>query len=125
MTGYILDLRTKSLIAGVREADFWEMTVGETVRAIEAYNERRKDEAFFAYSNAMATGLFIGSIFTSNAPPTLSDIYPDLFPPEEEKEAEEEKRMADSAANFINFANAFNRKFGNGDNRRTESENNG
>lgn len=119
----MLKLRGDCMVAGVREAEFWDMTPGEAVREIEALNERRKDAAFFAYTNAMAVGLFVGSLFnSSNKPPALTDIYPDLFP--EFEEIEEQKAAESSVANFINFANNFNRNLNNGD-RKSESENNG
>ena len=72
--------------------------------------------------NAMATGLFIASMFSTKSPPSISDIYPEFFPKDEE--VEEKVQESKSAANFINFANAFNRNFDNGD-RKSESENNG
>lgn len=99
------------------------MTIGEAVRACEAHNKRQKDRAYFAYTEAMAVGMFVASIFGSKRPPKISDIYPELFP--EDEEAEEEVRDSRSAANFINFANAFNRNFDNGDNGKSKSENNG
>ena len=111
------------MIAGIREAEFWEMTVGEAVRACDAYNDRRRETAYFAYTNAMTVGLFVGSIFSSKSPPTLHDIYPEFFE-EENEEAEQTAQDSKSVANFINFANAFNRNFDNGD-RKSESENNG
>lgn len=98
------------------------MTIGEADRACTAYHERRKDEAYFAYTNAMAVGMFVGSMF-GGKPPKIHDIYPELFPRDEE--VEQTVQDSKSAANFINFANAFNKGFDNGDNRTTESENNG
>lgn len=118
-----MKLRDASLAAGIREADFWDMTVGEAVRACDAYQDRRKDMAYFAFTEAMAVGGFIASIFGKHQPPTIHDIYPELFPVDEE--AEEEERMSRSAANFINFANAFNKRYENGNNGKSESENNG
>ena len=99
------------------------MTIGEAVRAFEAYEDRRKDQAYFVYTNAMTVGMFIGSMFSHDSPPSISDIYPKLFTKDEE--AEEVARETQSAANFINFANAFNKDFDNGSNGTTESENNG
>lgn len=99
------------------------MTIGEAARAFEAYNEKCRDMAYFAYTNAAAVGGFVASMFSKHQPPTIHDIYPELFPRDEE--AEEEERMNRSAANFINFANAFNRNFDNGNNGKSESENNG
>ena len=123
----ILEARDNCLIAGISEADFWEMTVGEAGRAIDAYNERRRDKAYFDYTQAMTIGAFIGSMFSSKAPPKLEEIYPDFFGGEDKEEleqAEQERRDEISAANFIKFANAFNRNYENGD-RKSESENNG
>ena len=122
----LMKLRDDCLTAGVKEMDFWNMTVGEAVRALEAFNERRKDRAYFAYTEAMAVGLFVASMFSTKKPPALEDIYPELFPKDEEgvSQAEEEARIAKSEANFIKFANAFNRRFNNG-RTDTESQNNG
>lgn len=92
------------------------------MRAYKAFIESRKDMAFFAYTNAMAVGGFVASMFSKHQPPTMHDIYPELFPIDEE--AEEEARMKRSEANFINFANAFNKRYENG-NGKSESENNG
>ena len=98
------------------------MTVGEAARSYIAYDERRKDTAFFTYMNAMTTAMFIGSMFGSKSPLTIYEVYPELF--QRDEEVEEQIQESKSAANFINFANAFNRKFDNGD-RKPESENNG
>ena len=98
------------------------MTWGETIRAYEAYARRRKDQAYFSYNTALALGGFIASMFSSHQPPTIHEIYPELFPKDEE--AEEEVRISKSEANFINFANAFNRRYENG-NRESEGKDNG
>ena len=110
----MMKLRDACLVAGIREAEYWQMTVGEAARELEAYGERRRDQAYFEYTNAMAVGLFVASVFGSKQHPKLSDIYPELF--KEDEEAEQRIRDERSAANFINFANNFNRNFKNGDN---------
>ncbi len=106
----------------MKESDFWDMTWGETVRAYDAYKERRKDAAYISYCTAMTVGGFVASMFSSRQPPSIHEIYPELFPKDEE--AEEEARMSRSEANFINFANAFNRRYENG-NRESEGKDNG
>lgn len=121
----MLSLRDNCLTAGAREADFWEMTIGEAVRVCDAYHERRKDTAYFSYMTASAVGLFVGSVFSSKAPPDISDIYPEFFPKKQVEDIEEEIRVERSAANFIKFANSFNRRFEANGNGTTESENNG
>lgn len=122
LTPYVMKLLEATLVTGIREAEFWEMTVGEAVRACDAYQDRRRDTAYFAFTNAMAVGLFVSSVFSSKSPPEIHDIYPELF--KEDEEAEQKIQDSKSVANFINFANAFNRNFDNGD-RKSESENNG
>ena len=117
----LLEWRDECLIC-VSEPDFWNMTWGETVRAYDAYMRRRKDIAYFSYNTAMTVGGFVASMFSSHQPPTINDIYPELFPKDEE--VEEEVRMSKSEVNFINFANAFNKRYENG-NGKSESENNG
>lgn len=98
------------------------MTIGEAVRSFKSYEERLKDQAYFSFTNAMTTALFVSSMFSTKSPPSIHDIYPEYFP--EDEEVEEIVQDSKSAANFVNFANAFNRKFDNGD-RKPESENNG
>lgn len=119
-----MKLRDGCLVIGISEADYWQMTIGEAVRACDAHQERRRDEAYFAFTNAMAVGLFVGSMFGSKSPPHIQDIYPELFDREEYEEAEQERKDAISAANFMKFASAINERFQNG-NRESESENNG
>lgn len=90
------------------------MTIGEAVRACEAFEKRRKDIAYFSYATASAVGWFVGSIFGSGQPPTLSDIYPTLHPKEAEEQTEEESQaviMDKSTTNFLKFANSFNQRF--------------
>lgn len=114
------------MTAGVSERDFWDMTVGEALRTYEAYEDRRKDAAYFEYTNAMAVGLFVASMFGSKKVPDISDIYPEFYPRDVEREQETEQKVKDfkSETNFINFANKFNRRFEDG-NRKSESKNNG
>lgn len=116
-------MRDTSLIADIKETDFWQMTVGEAVRACDAYVSKRKDIAYFAYTNAMTTGLFISSMFSKTPqPPSIEAIYPELFEQDEEAEAEAQDNR--SIENFMKFAHAINERFQNG-NGKPQSENNG
>ena len=98
------------------------MTIGAAVRVTEAYVKQRRERAYIAFTNAMTVGMFVASMFSSNKPPTLHEVYPDLF--EEDEEAEQAKRDESSAANFLKFANAFNQRVTNG-NREPQSQDNG
>lgn len=118
--------RAECLKYGIAERDFWDMTIGEVYRAGEAYRERLKDRAYFDYTQALTIGLFIGSAFSGKSAPSIEEIYPDFFESNEAiEEAREEARVNKSVANFINFANAFNKRFEENGNREPESENNG
>ena len=101
------------------------MTVGEVVRAIDAYEAMRRDRAYFAYTNAMTVGLFISAMFNSGRkPPTMQEIYPELFQGDDVEEQEQKQTTDASVANFMKLANAINERFQNG-NGKPESENNG
>lgn len=123
LTPQILKLRDDCLVTGVKEREFWDMTIGEAVRACDAFEERRKDVAYFSYTTASAVGWFIGSMFGSGAPPTLSDIYPTLHPKEAEQQTEEEPQedviMDKSTVNFMKFAQSFNQRFKENGNRES------
>ena len=122
-----MELRDACLTAGIHEAEFWDMTIGEAVREIDAFGQRRRDKAYFEYTNAMAVGMFISAMFSSKQPPKMEEIYPELFGDTEEQKEEDAQRLRDesSAANFIKFANSFNRRYEANGNRKSESENNG
>ena len=126
LTPRILKWRDDILVMGIREAEFWDMTVGEVSRVFDAYLRQMRDRAYMSYTNARAVGAFIGSMLSGKNVPTIHDIYPDLFDEEKQQEREDEAREAASAANFLKFANNFNRRYGteNGDGK-SESENNG
>lgn len=121
-------MRDYCLIAGIHEHEFWDMTVGEAVRELDAFQERRRDRAYFEFTNAMAVSLFVGTMFGNKHIPKLYEIYPELFPDgaDEEAEAEQEKRTETSMNNFLKFAKIFNQRYeNNGSDRTTESEDNG
>lgn len=122
-----MNLRKSALISGVSEAEFWKMTIGEVVRACEAYEDRRRDTAYFAYTTAMTVGLFVGSMFGSKSPPTIEEVYPELFSDKKEEVEKAEQMAKDerSAANFIKFANSFNQRYKPNGDGKPESKNNG
>ena len=98
------------------------MTVGEVDRYIQGYvfrEERNtKYKAKMDYLLAMTIVGGIGASFNGKPAPTIYQCYPDFFD-------EEADRMRQSAVNFINFANDFNRRFKekHSDTRRTKSNN--
>jgi hypothetical protein len=97
------------------------MTLGEITRFIKGYIHREEREARFRASMdyALATTICSGisSIFGGGHMPEIHEVYPSLF--------EEKNKTSQSVANFINFANDFNRRFKGkkNDSRTTESNN--
>lgn len=124
-----MDWRAESLKNGIAERDFWKMTLGEVIRASEAHTAQLKERARLDFLQALSIGLFFGSAISGKNVPKIEDIYPEFFGSEEaeeaRKKAEEEERMSRSAANFMNFATAFNKRFEQNGDRELKSENNG
>jgi len=126
LTPQLLKMRDHCLAAGIRETEFWNMTIGEASRAIGAYIEQKRERAYFDYTEAMTIGLFVSSMFSSKSPPKIEEIYPELFDEEAGLEqAEQQIRDERSAANFIKFANSFNQRYKPNGDGKSESENNG
>lgn len=113
-------MRDRAVQLGLPEREFWEMTVGEVTRwsegAAHRHRSQLRDQAALDHTHALLLAKCIGIVFGSGGKfPRLEDSYPDLFREElqeEQRQAEEERRMAMSAARFVAFANAFNKKHG-------------
>ena len=99
-----------ALIYGITEHEFWNMTLAEITRAVEAKQmvekQDLKNKAIFDYklANLIAIGF-------ANRLPDIWEMYPTLFNSEEEIEKREKKQAELSALKFINFAESFNKRF--------------
>lgn len=116
-------LRDECVKAGLSEFDYWRMTVGEVSRWVDSYNfqyrQHLKDNIQTQYMASMVIVKGVNKVLTGKGDiPTINELYPELFP----EEAIIEERTKKSIANFLNFANSFNKRKQN-DNRRTESHN--
>lgn len=103
-----------SINIGLPEQDFWDMTFAEIQRYANGVNYRREQEiklrAQMDYNLAATIGQFVSCMFSSSSkPPEIYDIYPSLF-----------EREDQSANNFLKFAEEFNAKFTEGDNKNNE-----
>lgn len=101
---------------GIREIDFWDMTIAEVARATDCWQRRQQRElqekARFTHILADLIGHSVSRIYSQNAKmPTLQEAFPYIF---EETEAEKEKQndaiMELSALRFLQFAQAHNKK---------------
>ena len=107
-----------ALDCGVKELEFWDMTIGEVDRAIESRNrliERESQErASFDYMLAQVLSKNISVILTGKGEaPTLQQAYPNLFDDLlEEQEQKIQQRKDDlSALRFKQFAQSYNSRF--------------
>ena len=113
---YAYEWLITALDCGISEADYWNMTLAEAIRAIESYNRRYKaaerQQAAFDYILADAIGKSVSRIYSSSATmPKLYELYPSLFASEEIQAQEQAKRDELSALRFKQFAQAHNKKY--------------
>jgi hypothetical protein len=99
-----------ALVYGISEFDFWNMTIAEIKRAVEAKQKveklELKQKAIYDYK--LANLITIGF---ANRLPDIWEMYPTLFDSEEEIQKREQKQAELSALRFINFAESFNKRF--------------
>lgn len=103
---------------GIKEKDFWDMTIAELTRAINSKKRLQKEElrvkATFDYTLADLIGRSISRIHnSSNTMPEISSVYPSLFDTKEIEEKKQEKKDNLSVMRFRQFAICHNIKFKN------------
>ena len=99
-----------ALVYGISEFDFWNMTIAEILRAVEAKQKveklELKQKAIYDYKLANLI-----SIGFAHKLPDICEMYPTLFDSEDEIQKREQKQAELSALRFINFAESFNKRF--------------
>lgn len=104
-----------ALDSGIKEREYWEMTIAELMRAMESHKRQyiaaEKERAAHNYIMADLIGRSISRIYSSSAKmPTLAEAYPSLFTAEEIAEKQQQKKTELSIMRFKQFANTFNSK---------------
>ena len=106
-----------ALDCGLKEAEFWEMTIAELNRFIESWSRvKEKKEQEAAAHNYILAGLIgrnIASYLSEEITvPPIEEIYSHLFNDRAEKAKEEKinKATEASVARFKQFANFHNKK---------------
>ena len=115
MEEFIESLLDNSLLCGLSELDFWEMTIGEVSRYINARNKIRKMEAQerasydYILANLIAKGVSI-SLGAKDTMPSIYEVYGEVFEDivKEKEEEKQEKIMQLSALRFRQFAHSYN-----------------
>lgn len=116
---------------GVDEDKFWNMDLAEIGRYVNAYKERqlieKKAKASDMHNLGRLIGLGVGSVAISNKIkyPSLSETFPTLFNSEEEQQMQQQAAISRSVANFMNFANAHNKKWEKNNGREIKDINTG
>ena len=110
-----------ALDIGIKEREFWDMTLAEFVRAIESDNRvtmrKEQEKAIYDYQLAYLIGRHVACNFSKTAQiPEIYDVYPGVFNKDEIEEKRQERQDALSAIRFQQFANSFNQKFQEGGN---------
>lgn len=100
------------------------MTVAEIMRYTEGAVWRLKTKAQFDYALADLIGVSVARIMSSDMKyPTIEEVYPALFEPQEdEKQAEIKQQQVDeaSANRFLQFALQHNARMRQGDENNDE-----
>lgn len=115
---YIDKLLENALDSGVRELDFWDMTPGEVVRAIESRNRQKlvetQEKASYDYIQAQLIVKGISIVLgDKSAFPQIQEAYPGIFDniQEEQEEKIQQKKNELSALRFKQFAQSYNNRF--------------
>ena len=100
---------------GIREEDFWSMSIAELERQINAckaiQQREEKRRASYDYILADLIGRSVARIYQKKHYPEIHEVYPNLFTKEEVAEKKQEKKTELSALRFKQFAHSFNNRF--------------
>ena len=118
MEEWIETMLINSLDYGIRELDFWEMTPGEVIRAVNSKIKVKKlenqERASYDYILANLIVKGVGLTLGANGSfPSMEEAYPGLFDDlaKERTEKIQEQRMSLSALRFKQFAQSYNNQF--------------
>ncbi len=68
---------------GMGVFEFWDYTYGEIIEFLHNYKEKQeqtvKEQTMHTYQIALLTAVFINRANNGKQPPTLQEIYPNLF----------------------------------------------
>ena len=111
------DWLENALDSGIKEKDFWEMTIDELARAISSFNRVEKlklqERAAMDYKLAELIGVSNARLHSSSVRmPIIEEAYPTLF---DAKEIEEQRRKTieeQSAIRFKQFAAQYSKRRG-------------
>lgn len=67
--------------------EFWDLTYGEIIEYLNLYKENKelqvKEQSINIYQTALLTAIFINRANNGKQPPTINEVYPNLFQSDE------------------------------------------
>jgi hypothetical protein len=101
---------------GIKECEFWDMSLDEVIRAVESKKrvqlEKAKERASFDYILADLIGKSISRLYSSSGRmPSIQEVYPALFNDEKTQEDIQAQKDELSAIRFKQFAQSYNKRF--------------
>lgn len=110
-----LKLQKETIKCGIKPTEFWDYTFYEIQIIIESYAEETenkvKEKFAFNYNNAVLIANFVCRGLNGEKLPPIHEIYPDMFAAPTPKE--DDKALQLYKEQFLDFANAHNRKLRN------------
>ena len=110
----------RALDCGIKEYEFWDMTIGELERAVASAvrleRQRAQQQATYDYILANLITKGVGKVLgDKSAYPSLEEAYPGVFDDiaQEQQAKLEEQKMNLSALRFKQFAQSYNERFNN------------
>lgn len=72
---------------GISISEYWDLTLGEILTYIEIYNAKEKDKAkellATNYNLSYNIAVMMASVLGGSEFPSLEDLYPEQFPPQQ------------------------------------------
>lgn len=97
--------------AGLSIQEFWDLTFKEICIYVEAMNEEKLDEARYHATLIHTLGGLIGLAAWSGKPyPAISEVFPELFNPEEIAEQQAEIAAKIERDKWLAYAESLNLK---------------
>ena len=67
--------------------EFWDLTYGEILEYLNLYRDNKelqvKEQSMNIYQTALLTAIFINRANNGKQPPTINEVYPNLFQSDE------------------------------------------
>lgn len=113
---HMLDLLEKCMSIGMREEDFYNSTLSQVTRYVNAHNQQQENElqekAYFDYQLANLIGMSVARLLSKDAKyPKFEKAYPFVNKETQSKEVDEEWEMEVHHHKLLEWAEQMNKKY--------------